>query len=332
MKFEQIMANLQKKVYHPIYLLQGEEAYFIDKISDFIEENVLEDAEKDFNQSIFYGIDTETQDIVNVAKRYPMMASHNVVIVKEAQNLKKIEELEAYLENPTPSTILVLCHKYKKLDQRKRAGKLIAKKGVILNTTKLRDYEAGAWIEKYVQEKSLKIGPKASSLLLEFMGVDLSNITNAIDKFTVILNEGEEITPELIEKNIGISKDYNIFELNKALGQKNIQKSNKIVKHFALNPKAYPLPMLMPGFYMFFSKLLLFHAVKKKTDQEIAATLGVHKFFLKDYKTASQNYDVKKLARIISYLRECDNKSKGIENSSTPGGDLLKELVFKILH
>lgn len=332
MKFEQIIANLQKKVYHTIYLLQGEETYFIDKISDFIEENVLAEAEKDFNQSIFYGIDAEVQDIINVAKRYPMMASHNIVIVKEAQNLKKLEEMEAYFENPTPTTILVLCHKYKKLDQRKKAGKLIAQKGVILNTAKLRDYEASAWVEKYVKEQNLKINPKANSLLLEFMGADLSNISNAIDKLSVILKEGEEITPELIEKNIGISKDYNIFELTNALGQKNIQKSNRIVNHFALNSKAYPLPMLMPGFYMFFSKLLLYHSVKKKTDKEIAASMGINHFFLKDYKSAANNYDVKKLARIISYLRECDNRSKGIGNSSASGGDLLKELVFKILH
>src|SRR5690606_34845622 len=214
------------------------------------------------------------------------MASHNVVIVKEAQNLKKMDDLETYMENPSPTTILVINYKYKKLDKRKKLGKLIAKKGLVFTSDKFRDYEALPWVEKYVKQKKMMISAKAASILLEFLGSNIAKIANEVDKMAVILKEGEEITAELIEKNIGISKDYNVFELNNALAYKKVEKANKIVKHFAKNPKAYPLPMLMPGMYGFFSKMLLFQAVKNKSEKEIASKLGVNPFFLKDYKAA----------------------------------------------
>lgn len=332
MKFEQIISDLGRKLYHPIYFLQGDEDYFIDKISDFIEENVLEPSEKDFNLSILYGLETDVQTLISIAKRYPMMASYNVVILKEAQNLKKLDEIESYLEKPSPTTILVINYKYKKLDKRKKLSKSIAKNGVVFTSDKFRDFEASPWVEKYVKQKKMNITAKAASILLEFLGNNIAKIANEIDKMAVILNEGEEITPEVIEKNIGVSKDYNVFELNNALAYKKVEKANRIIKHFANNPKAYPLPMLMPGMYGFFSKMLLFQALKNKSDKEIASKLGVNPFFLKDYKAASAHYSTKKLARIISYLRECDNRSKGIGNTSADGGELLKELVFKILH
>lgn len=332
MKFEQILSDLQRKLYYPVYFLQGEEDYFIDKISDFIEEKVLDASEKDFNQTVLYGIETDVENILSIAKRYPMMASHNVVIVKEAQNLKKLDGLDTYFENPSSTTILVLNYKYKKLDKRKKTAKLINSKGVFFTSDKFKDYQALPWIEKYVKEKKLNISPKAAAILLSFLGVNFAKIANEIDKLTIVLKEGEEITDEIIEENIGISKDYNIFELNNAIGQKDILKANRIINHFSHNPKIYPLPILLSGLYRFFSKLLLFHYIKDKKDNEIAASLGVNPFFLKDYKSAARHFPVKKLARIISYLRECDNRSKGIGNTSIEEGNLLKELLFKILH
>lgn len=332
MKFEQILSDLKSKVYRPIYLLQGEEDYFIDQISDYIEKNVLEESERDFNLNIFYGLESDVENIISAVKRYPMMASHNVVIVKEAQNLKKIEELEAYVAQPSQTSILVLVYKYKTLDKRKKFAKLIDKHGLVFTSKKLYENETMSWAEKYAKNKKLLLPPKSSAILVESLGTDLSKISNEINKLALILKEGEEISLEVIEKNIGLSKDYNVFELNKAMAYMDIEKANRIIHHFSKNPKAYPLQMLLPGIYMFFSKILLLHAVKKNPDRVIASKLGINPFFLKEYKVAAGNYPVKKLARIISYLRECDNKSKGIGSANAEGGELLKEFVFKAMH
>ena len=332
MKFEQIIADLQRKIYHPIYLLQGEEGFFLDEISDYIEKHVLEESEKDFNQTVLYGAETDVEAILSVAKRFPMMASHNVVIVKEAQNVKKIEELESYVSQPLETTILVLVYKHKTVDQRKKFGKLISKKAVVFTSKKLYESDAINWAQKYAQDKQLALPPKASLLLIESLGTELSKIANEINKLAVVLKPGAEISLEVIEKNIGISKDYNVFELTKAMAQKDVQKANRIVQHFGKNPKLYPLQMLLPGIYMFFSKVLLFHSVKNEQDRVIMSKLGVPAFIVKEYKLAGKNYPVKKLARIISYLRECDNKSKGIGNHNTSSSDLLKEFVFKAMH
>lgn len=332
MKFEQIIAELKHKTYRPIYLLQGEEDYFIDQISDYIEENVLEESERDFNMNVFYGLETDVESIISAAKRYPMMASHNVVIVKEAQNLKKIEELEPYVAQPSESTILVLVYKYKTIDKRKKFAKLIDKYGLVFTSKKLYENETMSWAEKYARDKKLILQPKSSAILVESLGTDLSKISNEINKLALILKEGDEISPEVIEKNIGLSKDYNVFELNKAMAFKDIEKANRIVYHFGKNPKSYPLQMLLPGIYMFFSKVLLFHAVKNNPERTISSKLGINPFFLKEYKTAASNYPVKKLAKIISYLRECDNKSKGIGSGNVEGGELLKEFIFKAMH
>jgi len=334
--FEQIISDLKKKIYYPVYLLTGEESYYIDRISDFIENNVLTEEEKEFNQSIIYGRDVDVPTIISYAKRFPMMSNYQVVIVKEAQDLDKpkpkMEELVSYVENPLSSTILVLNYKYKKVDKRKKFAKLIAKKGVFFESKKLYDNQVQSWITNYIQNKNLKITPKASALLAEYLGTDLGKIANEVGKLTINLKEGEEINDILIEKNIGISKDYNIFELQKALAQRDIVKANRIANYFAANPKDNPIVKTIIILYNYFSSILLYHRLKDKSRNNVAAKLGINPFFVKDYEIAARNYNIAKVVKIISYLREYDLKSKGVDNISATDGELLKELLFKILH
>lgn len=332
MEFNTIIRDLKNKVYHPVYLLAGEEEYYIDKISDYIEENVLEEAEREFNQKVLYGLETDVIDLISEVKRYPMMANYNVVIVKEAQALKKLDELEKYLDEPSPTTILVLNYKHGKVDGRKNYVKKIKKKGVYFESKRLYDNQLPAWIEKYVAAKKRSITPKATQLLVAHLGTDISKVSNELDKLFIGLKEGEEIDATLIERNTGISKDYNVFELNNALGKKDVLKANEIVNHFGKNEKAYHLAVLLPMIYRFFSQLLLFHTVSKSDNRTQAATLGVNPYFLKDFQSSAQNYPVKKIARIITYLREADIQSKGVKGGGQSQHDILMELVFKIIH
>ena len=332
MKFEQIISDLKNQIYHPIYLLSGEEAFFIDEISDFIEKNVLNESEKEFNQTILYGKETDVPTIIETAKRFPMMSNYQVVIVKEAQEIKKIEELANYAAQPLTSTLLVLCYKYKKIDKRKVFAKTIAKTGVLFESPKLYENKIPDWINTQLQQKELSIRPKAALMLTEFLGTDLGKIANEIEKLAINLPKGTEITDALIEENIGISKDYNVFELQNALGKKNILKANQIINYFAANQKDNPMIKVVGVLYMFFSKLLIFHYLKDKSQNSIASALSVNPFFVRDYQTAAQNYSVKKLVNIVSLLREYDLKSKGVNNISSSDGELMKELVFKILH
>jgi DNA polymerase-3 subunit delta len=274
-------------------VLSGDEEFFIDKISDFIEENILDDSEKEFNQTILYGLETDVLTIEAEAKRYPMMASYNVVIVKEAQNLKKIEDLARYAENPSLTTILVLNYKHKKIDGRKAFGKSVKAKGVYFQSKKLYDNQVAPWVENYLKARGYEIAPKATLLLVEFLGSELSKISNELDKLMVNLPKGSAINSKNIEENIGISKDFNAFELNNALGEKDILKANKIINYFGQNEKGHPLPQVLPTIYRFFSQLLLYHSVKTQNDREIAAKLGVHPFFLSQYQSASKNFPVK---------------------------------------
>jgi DNA polymerase-3 subunit delta len=332
MKFEQIISDLKNQIYYPIYLLSGEEAFFIDEISDFIEANVLNDGEKEFNQTILYGKETDVPTIVGTAKRFPMMSNYQVVIVKEAQEIRKIEELANYAAKPLKSTLLVLCYKYKKFDKRKIFAKIISKSGILFESPKLYENKIPDWINTQLHQKNLSIRPKAALMLTEFLGTDLSKIANEIEKLAINLPKGTEITDAIIEENIGISKDYNVFELQNALGKKNILKANQIINYFAANQKDNPMIKVVGVLHMFFSKLLIFHYLKDKSQNSIASALSVNPFFVRDYQTAAQNYSIKKLANIVSLLREYDLKSKGVNNISSSNGELMKELVFKILH
>lgn len=332
MKFEDIIKDLKNKIYKPIYFLYGEEAYFIDQISDYIADNVLDEAEKAFNQVIMYGKDSKVEDIINAAKRFPMMVNHQVLIVKEAQQLKQIEKLQFYAEQPLASTILVINYKNKTFDKRKKVYKAIKKIGVIFESKKLYENQVASWINNYLKKKKYSISPVSSKLLTDFLGTDLSKISNELDKLMITLPENSSITPDDIEKNIGISKDYNVFELQTALGQKNILKANRIINHFANNPKDNPMVMIIISLFGYFSKILTYHYTKDKSQNNIASVLGVHPYFVKDYISAAKRYNTRKTVAIISMLREYDMKSKGFGNVSTTHGDLLKEMVFKILH
>ena len=332
MNFEQILGDLKNKIYYPVYFLAGEEAYYIDEISDYIEDNVLTDTEKEFNQTVIYGRETDVLSIISFAKRYPMMANYQVVIVKEAQDVQKIEELISYLENPLDSTLLVINYKYKRADKRKSFFKQIDKKGVLFESKKLYDNQIAGWINNYVREKGYDITPKASVMLTEFLGTDLSKVVNEISKLILNVPEKATINDELVERNIGISKDFNIFELQNAIGTRNVLKTNQIANYFAANSKENPLVKTVTILFGYFSKLLIFHQLKDKSRNSVASALSINPFFVKDYQTASRSYSYQKLTRIISYLREYDLKSKGVENISTTDGELLKELLFKILH
>jgi DNA polymerase-3 subunit delta len=329
--YEQLINNLKQKKYEPIYFLCGEEPYYIDKIAEYIENNVLDESEKGFNQTILYGKDTDAITIINEAKRFPMMAERQVVIVKEAQYLEKIDVLNSYLENPTPTTLLVICYKKKGVDKRTAFGKNVSKKTVYFESAKLKDHKVPEWIDAYVKEKKYKIDPKGSIMLSEFLGNDLSKIANEIDKLMLNIPAGEIITPSLIEKFIGISKDYNVFELTKALGEKNVLKANKIVNYFAANPKNNPIIPIIANLHGYFSKVIITLALKNQSENVIASEIGVMPFYVKEYKAASLNYDFRKLVQIIGLLHEYDLKSKGVNNNQEEG-ELLKELVFKILH
>ena len=327
-----IVSEIKKGNIKPIYFLMGEEPYYIDKISDFIEENILDEAEKGFNQQVMYGRDSSIEDIVSFAKRYPMMAERQVLIVKEAQDLSRsIEKLVSYAENPQPTTVLVLNYKYKKLDKRKKLHKAIAKSGLIYESKKLYENQVSDWIRRVLSGKKYQIELKAAQMLVEFLGTDLSKISNELDKLMLILPKETIIDDKHIEDNIGISKDFNNFELRKAVGEKNIVKSNRIINYFTENPKNNPLVMTISLLNSFFTQLLLFHGLQDKSKSSVAKTLGVNPYFVDEYFLASRNYPMRKVAQVIAFLREADIKSKGV-GAHQSHKDILKELLFKILH
>ena len=332
MTFEEIISNLQKKIYHPIYFLMGEETYFIDKISDYIADNVLTDAEKGFNQTILYGKDTEPHNIIANARRFPMMSNHQIIIVREAQNIKKIEDLEPYIKNPLNSTILVINYKYKTLDKRKTFPKLVDQKGVLFEAKKIYDNQLPAWIISYLKNQNYTIAPQAAAMLSEYLGADLSKVANELDKLIISLPVGTQITPDHIEKNIGISKEFNVFELQNALGERNLLKANQIVNYFGANPSSNPVPVIISGLFSYFSKILNYHFLEDKSQNNVASVLQVHPFFVKTYVVAAKNYNIKKLVEIISILREYDMKMKGWGNVSATPADLQREMIYRILH
>ncbi|MFV7235565.1 DNA polymerase III subunit delta [Flavobacterium sp. ZB4R12] len=317
----------------PIYFLMGEEPYYIDKLSDYIEEKILTKEEKGFNQTVLYGRDVSIEDIISTAKRYPMMAERQVVIVKEAQDLiRTIDKLESYAENPMPSTVLVFCYKYKTLDKRKKLTKLLAKNGVVYESKKLYENQVGDWIKRVLSGKKYAIEPKASAMLVEFLGTDLSKINNELEKLQIILPAGSTITPKHIEENIGFSKDFNVFELRKALGERNQLKAYTIAENFAQNPKDNPMVVTTSLVFGFFIQLLKYHGLKDKNPKNVAAVLGVNPFFLKEYDVALKNYPMKKVSQIIGALRDIDVKSKGVGANALSQSDLLREMLYKIFN
>ena len=329
---KKIVANIKKGDIKPVYFLMGEESYYIDKLGDFIEDNVLQEEEKGFNQMVLYGRDVTVEDIVSNAKRYPMMAERQVIIVKEAQDLSRtIEKLVDYVENPQPTTVLVVCYKYKKIDKRKKLYKAVAKNGVIFDSKKLYENQVGEWIRTEMQGKGYQISPKAAQMLVEFLGTDLSKVDNELQKLQLICPKGTTISPEIIEENIGISKDFNNFELRKAVGMKDSLKAHRIINYFAQNPKDNPMVVTVSLLFSFFSQLLQYHSLADKSKANVAKVLKVNPYFVGDYTVAAGNYPMKKVSQVVSLLRDADVKSKGVGAANIQQGDLLKELLVKVM-
>ncbi|WP_443938343.1 DNA polymerase III subunit delta [Pedobacter sp. MW01-1-1] len=336
----EIIKDIKARKFKPVYLLHGEEAFYIDQITDYIEEKVLSDAEKGFNQTVLYGKDTDMATVLGAAKRYPMMSDVQVVIVKEAQDLKWAKEegnskeaefVQSYFEKPLPSTILVLAYKYANFDKRKKIYKAISKSGLIFQSDLVRDYKLVPWIEEFIKEKGYKIDQQASALMAEYLGTDLSKIANEIEKLMLNVPKDVVISTDLVQKNIGISKEYNVFELQKAIAVRDVLKCNKIINYFASNPKANPMVMVLANLGGYFTKLLRYHYLQNKADA--ASALGIPPFFVKDYELAARNFNTGKVFQVISLLREYDLKSKGLDSTgNVDDGELYKELVFKIIH
>lgn len=332
MDYKDIIENLKKKIYHPFYFLHGEESYYIDHISDYIENNVLDENEQGFNQMVLYGKDIDVVSLISSLRQYPMGAPYYVIVVKEAQDIKNIELLESYFANPVPSSILVLNYKHKKPDKRKKFYTEAKKKGVVFESKQVYDNKIPAWISQYLKNKGYSITTKSTHLINEFLGNSLSKITNEIDKMLINIPEPRELNENDIERNIGISKDYNIFELQDALGNKDALKVNKIINYFNANEKEYPAVKVITMLYYYFQKLFLYHFMEDKSSQAVAGKLGVAPYFVTKYKVAASKYPTKKLSQVMHELRVYDLKSKGLDNGSTSSGELLRELLFKIIH
>jgi len=332
MNFNEIVKDINAGNYKPIYFLMGEEPYFIDKVTRLIEQSALPEDQKSFNQTVLYGRDTDVRTVIGEAKRYPMMADRVVILVKEAQHLRKIEDLEPYVENPQKSTVLVLAYKYKSLDKRKKLYKLLSNGYVLLESKRLYDNQVPEWIRSNLKDKGYETSPKAVQLLAESLGSDLGRIESELQKLELIVPKGQLIDDKVVEENVGISKDFNNFELINALRDKDFGKAIQIQQYFAANPKDNPLVVTISLLYNYFSKLMLLHQSKDKSPRGLASLLRVNPYFVKDYQKGALNYDLKKLARIISYLRECDTRSKGVKNASVNYAKLLKELLCTIIY
>jgi DNA polymerase-3 subunit delta len=332
MDHSQLIKEIRSGQIRKSYFLHGEEPFFIDEITNVILENVLQEHERDFNQTIIYGKDAELMSLVSELKGYPMMSERKLVVLKEAQDFAKLEDLESYFNSPVDSTIFVIAYKYKNYDSRKKLVKLAEKQGVVFKSDKIKEYALGDWILKYVKTKGYGLSSKACSLLVEFLGNDLGRIVNEIEKLSIILEAGTTINEVHIEENIGISKDYNIFELTNALAVRDVVKANRIVNYFEQNPKATNIVVVIPQIFRFFSQLLRIHFLPNKSAEGVASGLKVHPFVAKELINASKQFDPRKIAANIAILQEYDLKSKGVGNSTTPPGDLMRELIFRMLH
>lgn len=332
---DQIITSLKKKEYRPVYFLHGKEGYFIDQVVQYIETKILTESERSFNQTILYGKDTDHKTVVDNARRFPMMATHQVVILKEAQEMKTLKELLGYIEKPLASTIFVIAHKHKRFNMNSKLGKALKSKAVIMEAKPLYDNQLPGWIQSFLKKNKLTISQEAATLIAEYVGTDLSKVVNELNKLILNLPAGTNISNKEIEANIGISKDYNIFELQRALGQRDVLKANRILNYFSANPKRNPLPVVIASLYGFFSKIYQLHFLKNASESEQLKALKLHSaYFLRDYRTAIRNFPFTRTEKAISLLREYDLKSKGVGYNSTgkPDGELLKELVWRILH
>ncbi|MVZ67485.1 DNA polymerase III subunit delta [Sphingobacterium sp. DK4209] len=335
MNTQSILTDIKKKKLSPVYLLHGEEPYFIDLISDAIEHQVLDEAQKGFDQSVVYGKETDFSTLISMAKRYPMMSDYQVIIVKEAQNLKwKDDELlQKYLEHPTPTTVLVFAHKYSKFDKRKKSYKTLDKVGVVVESNKLYEDKVSGWINEQLSAAGRKIHPQAAAMMADYLGTDLSKVANELEKLMLNVSAEQEISAADIERNIGISKDFNVFELNTALSKRNSLKAFQIVNYFAANPKSNPIPVVIGSLGTYFTKILKYHYLPDKTSAAAAKALGVHPFFVKEYEYAARNFNRRKTFDIIHLIKEYDLKSKGMNvGPMTNHGDLMSELIYKILN
>lgn len=333
--FQSIMQDLKNRSFAPFYLLMGDESYYIDSISDYIASHVLSPEECDFNQTICFGSDVTAVQVADMARRYPMMAEYQVIIVKEAQNIRSLEALEKYLKNPVKSTILVWCHKNGKIDARKKVIGVAQSVGVVFESKKLRDYQLPDFIQNYLKPKKISIDPKSCQMIADYIGADLSRIVSELDKILIYLPEDDRrITPEVVEKEVGVSKDFNAFELRNAIVSKDVFKANQIIKYFDNNPKAGSLYSFLPLLFSFFQNLMIVHySSNKSSEQDIARALDLKSAWgSKDFITGLRNYSARKTMEIISKIREVDGKSKGLDNPNTGAGELMKELIFFILH
>ena len=336
MSFDSIMHDLEARNFVPVYYLMGEESYYIDRISDYIAEHVLQPEERDFNQTILFGSDVNASQIADAARRYPMMSEYQVLIVKEAQNIKNTEALEKYFKQPMPSTILVMCHKNGTIDGRKREYvKAIQSAGVLFESKKLRDRDLPVFIEAYLKQRHVSIDPKSTQIIADSIGADLSRLTGELDKVILSLPENDKrVTPQVVEDQIGVSKDFNAFELRDAIVNRNVFKANQIIKYFDENPKAGSIYSFLPMLFNFFQNLMIaYYAPNNKSQEGVAEWLELRSpWAAKDFMTGMRNYTGMKVMQILSKIREIDAKSKGLDNPNTPPGELMKELIFYILH
>ncbi len=332
--FEQVFKELENKIYRPVYLLMGKEPYFIDKITDYIETSILDESAKDFNLSVLYGKEVSVADVISAARRYPMMSDYQVVILKDAQNLKDFDKLVSYVENPLPSTILVIAYKNGSYDKRKRLTKIVSQNYVLFESQEIKEYKVGDFIKKYLKVKGFDIEEKAVAMLVEFLGNNISQITNELDKLAILLENRKNITAADIEKNIGISKDYNVFELINAIGSKDFYRAQFIAQQFSKNSKSHPFIFTVQMIYQYFVKLLNIHQLKarKLSTKEIASKLEINHYFYKDYENAAKKYPVGKIVKNLELLHEYDMKSKGVGIADIDEGELLKELLFRLMN
>lgn len=335
MPHKELLKELESRKFHPVYFLHGEESYFIDKLSETLENSVLSEGERAFNQSVFYGKDTDSQTLLDTARRFPMMAPYQVVFLKEAQDMKSLKELESYVVKPVPTTILVICYKNGKLNMNTTLGKALKQHATVFESKRLYDNQIPDWIQTYLHERKFKIKPEAASLIAEYLGTELSRVANELDKLAINLSPGKEITHKEIEAQIGISKDFNIFELQKAIGQRNLLKVNRIVRYFSANSRRNPDVVTIGSLYNFFSKLYILQFYKNASEKEQAEALDLKSaYFLKDYRAALAYYTKPRTEAAIGLLREYDLKSKGVGYNATgkADGTLLQELTWKLVH
>ncbi len=342
MTHDQIIADIRKKEFKPVYFLHGTEPFFMDEITKVFEEEILNESEKAFNMTVMYGKDSHFKTVVDAARRFPVMASHQVVILKEAQEMKTLGELKTYAQNPAPTTLMLIVHKHKKYDMRSAFGKAAKASGIVLECKQLYDNQVPAWIRKSIKSRGYDVEDRALELLTEYLGTELSKISNELDKLSLNIEKGTVINTDLVQKNIGISKDYNVFELQDAIGAKNREKCVRIIRHFAANPRKHSVIHLLASLYSYFSKLYIAGTYSGSSDLELAKAMGFKfrderkaqyaaKHRVAPYRIAMRNYSRQHIERAFNILKEYDLRSKGVGDVGTPQGELMKELVLKIL-